>query len=126
MYLKSLYLNRNEGVYDILPPIRLINVTEEMIMVSIFVKFIGLLHGKTGKWNSNVKFDEPITVWTLIQRIVTDFELEANILIDNESRSIEQKVLVLVNGKEISVLDGQKTRLGDGDLVTIIPISHGG
>ncbi len=126
MYLKSLDLNRNEGVYDILPPIRLLNITEEMIMVSIFVKFIGLLYGKTGKWNSNVKFDEPLTVWTLIQRIVADFELEDNILIDNESRSIEQKVLVLVNGKEISVLDGPKTRLGDGDLVTIIPISHGG
>jgi len=95
-------------------------------VASIFVEFIGSLQGKTGRLNSMITIDEPITVWTLIQRIVTDFELDINLLIDNESMSMGQKVLVFVNGKEISVLDGSKTRLEGGDFVSIITISHGG
>ena len=95
-------------------------------MASIWVEFIGILRGETGRWKSKVMIDEPVTVWTLVQRLVKDFELEANILMDRESGSLGQKVLVLVNGREISVLEGPETRLGDGDLVTIIPVSHGG
>jgi molybdopterin converting factor small subunit len=33
---------------------------------------------------------------------------------------------MLVNGKDISVLDGVETLLKDGDEVTLVPILHGG
>jgi molybdopterin converting factor small subunit len=32
----------------------------------------------------------------------------------------------LVNGVEVSALKGDETEVKDGDLVTLIPISHGG
>ena len=95
-------------------------------MVKIYCEFIGVLMGKTGRWKSKIMIDEPVTVWTLIQRLLTDFKLEDNILMDRQSGSIGQNALVLVNGKEISVLEGLETRLKDDDLVTIIPVSHGG
>jgi molybdopterin synthase sulfur carrier subunit len=34
--------------------------------------------------------------------------------------------LILVNGKEISVLDGLATKVQDGDEVVFIPVVHGG
>jgi len=34
--------------------------------------------------------------------------------------------LILVNGVEVSALKGDETEVKDGDLVTLIPITHGG
>lgn len=34
--------------------------------------------------------------------------------------------LIAVNGVEISALNGEETRLSHGDVVTLIPVSHGG
>jgi len=35
-------------------------------------------------------------------------------------------MLVLLNGKEISVFDGLKTVIKDGDEVVFVPVTHGG
>jgi molybdopterin converting factor small subunit len=35
-------------------------------------------------------------------------------------------MLVLVNGREISVLDGFETTLNDNDEVVFVPVMHGG
>jgi len=34
--------------------------------------------------------------------------------------------LILVNGVEISALDGEQTEVEEDDVVTLIPVSHGG
>jgi len=34
--------------------------------------------------------------------------------------------LILVNGREISVLNGLETKLKDGDEISLIPVVHGG
>lgn len=41
----------------------------------------------------------------------------------SDSRS---NTLILVNGREISVLNGLETTLNDGDEVVFIPVVHGG
>lgn len=41
-------------------------------------------------------------------------------------RITRANTLILVNGVEVSALDGEETQLKDGDIVTLIPISHGG
>jgi len=41
----------------------------------------------------------------------------------NDSRS---NSLILVNGKEISVLNGYETKLCDGDEIVFVPVVHGG
>ena len=95
-------------------------------MDSIQVEFVGMLIEKIGVCKSSVMIDDSITVRSLIQRLMTDFNVENDILRDWDTGSLEQRVLILINGKEISVLEGAETRLVDGDLVSIIPISHGG
>ncbi len=41
----------------------------------------------------------------------------------NDSRS---NSLILVNGREISVLKGFETKLSDGDEIVFVPVVHGG
>ena len=41
----------------------------------------------------------------------------------NDSRS---NTLVLINGREISVLNGLETKLNEGDEIVFIPVVHGG
>ncbi len=41
----------------------------------------------------------------------------------NDSRS---NSLILINGKEISILKGLETKLCDGDEIVFVPVVHGG
>jgi len=48
------------------------------------------------------------------------------ILIDPELKDPKPNTLILVNGKEISVLNGLETTLKDEDEVIFIPVLHAG
>lgn len=39
---------------------------------------------------------------------------------------LQSGTLILVNGREISVLNGLETNLEDGDEVVFVPVVHGG
>ena len=45
---------------------------------------------------------------------------------DNTPELDENNVLVAVNGVDSSALDGKNTNLKDNDIVSIIPVIHGG
>jgi molybdopterin converting factor small subunit len=47
-------------------------------------------------------------------------------LIDEQLSEPKPNALMLVNGKEISVLNGLETQLGDGDEIVLVPVIHGG
>ena len=47
-------------------------------------------------------------------------------LAGSEINDVWLNALVLVNGKEISVLNGLKTMVSDGDEIVLLPVSHGG
>jgi molybdopterin converting factor small subunit len=47
-------------------------------------------------------------------------------LIDPECESPKTNMLVLVNGKEIGVLNGLETAIKDGDELVFVPVVHGG
>jgi len=95
-------------------------------MVSVKVEFVGTLRGVTGKRKHEVMLDEPATIGVLLQRLEESLELKAGSLVDKESMDPRTSILILVNGKEISVLNGLNTKLGDHAAVTLIPVSHGG
>jgi len=52
-------------------------------------------------------------------------ELRRN-LIDEELGDARPNALILVNGREISVMNGLNTSLKDGDEVILVPVAHGG
>jgi molybdopterin converting factor small subunit len=53
-------------------------------------------------------------------------ELLNRLNLRGKAKITRANTLILVNGVEVSALKGDETEVKDGDLVTLIPISHGG
>jgi MoaD family protein len=93
--------------------------------MAITVKFIGALRHASGE-NTQVIDCAECSVKELIDRISgSSPDLKRN-LIGGEGGNPRPNSLVLVNGREISVLDGLDTVLKDDDEVVFIPVVHGG
>jgi len=96
-------------------------------MIEANVRLVGVLRGVSGKSSITVKLREGDTIATLIQRLSAEFgEDFKRVLVDSEQNDPRPNVLILVNGREIELLQKLETRLEDDDVVTIIPVSHGG
>ena len=95
-------------------------------MVLVKIEFVGTLRGAVGKKNYEITLDEPATVGRLLQQLNAILKLNKEILIREESSDPSSDILILVDGKEISVLESLATKLTDGSLVALVPVSHGG
>jgi MoaD family protein len=96
------------------------------MVVKVNVKFLGVFRGLSGKSQFCLELREP-NVKTLIQKLVDTFPTDfKRALIDPELEDPRPNALILVNGKEISVLGGLGTSISDGDEVILISVSHGG
>ena len=93
--------------------------------MAITIKFIGALRHASGENTQVVNFGG-CSVRELIDKIsTTSPDLKRN-LIGGEGENQHPNALILVNGREISVLNGLKTQLVDNDEVVFIPVAHGG
>ena len=90
------------------------------------VKFVGSFRGLSGKNVLTVAFGESVSVEVLVKKVVESLPKLKNALINPNSGEPRRNMLVLVNGKEISVLDGFETTLNDDDEVVFVPVMHGG
>jgi len=61
-----------------------------------------------------------------IEEIIEETPRLRKILIDPELEDPRPNTLIIVNGREISVLDDLETVLKDGDDVALIPVLHAG
>ncbi len=89
--------------------------------MTITVKFVGSLRGISGKSKLALRLAEAIPLRDALKKIVEESPKLEQILADCKSN-----MLVIINGKEISVLDGVDTVVKDGDEVVFVPILHGG
>jgi sulfur-carrier protein len=90
------------------------------------VKFIGALRQISGKSKFTIETSNCKSVLELIDEISQSKpEMKKN-LIDQQLEDPKPNALILINGKEISVLDGLATKLGEGDEIVFIPVVHGG
>ena len=89
------------------------------------LKFIGALRQISGKTQLTVNFQEGMSLKDLVTKISQEMPQLEKTFSDqlNDSRS---NALILVNGREISVLNGLETKLNDGDEIVFIPVVHGG
>jgi molybdopterin converting factor small subunit len=63
----------------------------------------------------------------LIKVLAKSLPSEAQkLLIDPNLDDPRSNTLILLNGREISVLNGLGTEVADGDEITLIPVVHGG
>ena len=90
------------------------------------LKFIGALRHASGKTHLSVSYAEDMSVKKLLAEVTGNspkLEKTFRALLSGDSSS---DALVLVNGREISALDGLETKLCDGDEIVFVPVVHGG
>ena len=99
-------------------------IREEAMVIT--VKFIGALRHFSGKTQLTVNFQGGMTIRELIVKISQESPKLERSLGDQQSGDSTSNALILVNGREISVLNGLETRLKDGDEIVFVPVVHGG
>ena len=90
------------------------------------IKFIGALRHLSGKTQFTITFQEDITIEELVNEISQELPELKHTFSDQELNDSKSNSLVLVNGREISVLNGYETKLKDGDEIVFVPVVHGG
>lgn len=77
--------------------------------------------------SKNLNFQGEVDVSGIVWRLVDEHgERLAWLLLDSILLNPLPNALILLNGVEINNLEGLRTAVRDGDLLTIIPIVHGG
>jgi len=96
------------------------------LTIRVNVRLLGVFRGLSGKSQVSLKLEQP-TVRKVIKKLADSLPKKAKpLLVDPELNDPRPNAIILVNGKEISVLKGLETEIKEGDEVTLIPISHGG
>jgi len=90
------------------------------------VKFIGAMRHLSGKTQFVVTFQDGISIKVLVYKISQEMPELKRIFSDQELNDSRSNSLILVNGKEISVLNSYETKLNDGDEIVFVPVVHGG
>jgi MoaD family protein len=96
------------------------------LSIEVNIKLLGALHGVSGKSHISLKLEKP-TVRKMMQKLADSLPEEVKKLLANpEVNNPQSNMLILINGKEISVLKGLETEIKKNDEVVLIPVSHGG
>ena len=95
--------------------------------IKVKVRLMGVFRELTGKEKFHLKLEKSLPLREVVERLVEPFPAELRrLLVDLELGDPRPNALIFVNGREIGVLDGLETEVGDGDEVVFIPVSHGG
>ena len=90
------------------------------------IKFIGALRHISGKTQLTINFQENTSLKELLSNLSQEFPSLEKTFTDQQLNDSRSNALILVNGREISVLNGLETRLNDGDEIVFVPVVHGG
>ena len=94
--------------------------------MGITIRLIGAFRNASDKGKLTIMSEGTISLRNAIKEIVKELPKLKTILIDPELEDPRPNTLILVNGKEISVLNGLGTMLEDEDEVVFVPVVHGG
>ena len=90
------------------------------------IKFIGALRHISGKTQLTINFQESTPLKELLSKLSQEFPSLEKTFSDQQLNDSRSNTLILVNGREISVLNGLETKLNDGDEIVFVPVVHGG
>ena len=93
---------------------------------NVTIRFFGVFRSITGKNELIIEFKDAVQLKEAIERIIGEMPRLKRSLIDPELEDPTPNTLILVNGKEISVLNGLETMLENGDEIVFIPVLHTG
>jgi len=97
------------------------------MVINVNVRLVGVYRAFSGRSRTTLTLEEETTVRKAVQKLADSFSEEfRHALIDPELEDPRPNALIIVNGREISVLEGLETGLHEGSEVTIIPVAHSG
>ena len=95
--------------------------------VTLEVRFMGIFQQLSGKKRFMLKLEEPATVRKAVIKLTETFSQEfKRVLVDSQLNDPRPNALILVEGKEISVLQGLETEVKDAEEIVFLPMVHGG
>lgn len=80
----------------------------------------------SGRHQLTVPFQEGISLKEVLTQISRQNPQLEKTFSDQPLNDSKSNSLILVNGREISVLNGYETKLNEGDEIVFIPVVHGG
>ncbi len=96
----------------------------DMEDMEIYLRLFGLGEQAAGRTDSTMHLSRGDTVGSLVEALRTEGNYLSAYL--KESAVAEDRLLILVNGRSVHILQGLDTPLTDGDRVTIMPKAFGG
>ncbi|MDH7564136.1 MAG: MoaD/ThiS family protein [Candidatus Bathyarchaeota archaeon] len=94
--------------------------------MKVTVKFVGSLRTLTDKSKVTIDFAKAVPLKEIFKMLCDNFPKLEQILGEQKLSEAKSSMLILVNEKEISVLNGLETAIKDGDAITLVPVLHGG
>ncbi len=97
------------------------------MVIHVEVRFLGIFQRLSGKTRFQVKLKEPATVREVVEELVERFSADfKGVLVNYQLDDPRPNALILVGGKEISVLNGLETEIKDAEEIILVPVVHGG
>jgi len=94
--------------------------------VSVKVKFVGSFRSLAGRSAFELELKKIMPMSEVVKSLVRKIPSLSHVLVDASIETPKTSMLVLVNGKEISVLNRFDTVIKDGDEIVFVPVVHGG
>lgn len=94
--------------------------------MAVTLKFVGALRHASGKEKIALECKKGFSLIELVNNLTQEMPALRKGLLDEQLDQPKPNALILVNGREISVLNGLETKVKDGDEVVFIPVVHGG
>ena len=97
------------------------------MVICLTVKFLGIFQRLAGKKQHELNLHEPSTIKDVITKLLQVFSDDFKaVLIDAQLNDPRPNALILVDGKEISALQGLETEVKDSQEIILLPMVHGG
>ena len=93
-------------------------------MTSIVFRTFGNISAITKQNQINMEF-EGCTAEDFLSKLIEEFGEDMKKILF-PSGSLSDLIFILVNGKNIEGLEGLKTKIKDGDIVSVLPMTAGG
>ena len=94
--------------------------------MKISIEFVGSLRHASSARILVRECDNGMLLKDLVYSIIKEKPALEHSLLDKQSDDPKASALMLINGREISVLQGLSTALKDGDKMVFVPVIHGG
>ena len=97
------------------------------MVICVNVKFLGIFQQLSGKKRYELKLQQPATIQDVIAKLLQLFSDNFKaVLVDAQLNDPRPNALILVEGKEISALQGLETEVKDSQEIVFLPVIHGG